>query len=79
MYKFTENIRIRLKPFFKQYIDFADEAYNGDVLTEAAIKQSIKALCNGEIFSPYELSETILHECDVLLPKDCIAEIIKKG
>jgi len=76
MYKFTEDIRIKLEPFLKENIDFKEKAYENNCLTILAVNQSIKALCNNGVFTVEELSKTVIAKCDVILPVCVINEIL---
>lgn len=76
MYTFTKEIRDRLRPFLEEYVDFEKEAYFDDSLTVSAVKQSIKALCDGGVFTAEELSKEAIIECHVILPVCVINEIL---
>jgi hypothetical protein len=76
MYKFTEEIRTRLEPVLKQYVVFQEKAYFNGILTQTAIKQALITLVTQDVFTPMELTKEILQECNVLIPPNCINDIV---
>ena len=76
---FSEETRKRLLTFLKEYVVFADGAYDGQGnLTNKAINQAIQTLINKNVFEKEELTSTILLEIDVLIPVNIIDEITGK-
>ncbi len=76
---FSEETRKRLQPFLKEYINFADGAYDSQRnLTNTAIKLAIKTLIKEGVFEKEELTREILKETKVLIPVTVIDEIVEK-